>query len=347
MKTDTMKQEKSYEMNSIFIGYTHLSTFKGADLIIMENNIKSSTMERINKVNKLKKYLLATFPEGKFSANTYSFNNEIGVKGQITPYMEILIKEGFIKKVKNAKKGKNYQPAEYEIISCMPNDDIKSNIEKDEEIHSKVDVNDFIEKNFNNVPMRLYRTEKGYVVPISNIVIALNVDRQLIHQLISKNKEIFKEFVVNVTLTASKSGDNTCLTRDGVIGLLMKISYNRLTPDKKKLVLEFQKWAIEKLGQLISTGEVKISSQEQHSIKTNVANTIGVSEEDIEKLLVDIRNSLDDNIKKVKSLFDGKNEEILLAKSERDIANEREKQVLAKVSQMVDQRFQIMLDKMA
>ena len=31
MKTDTMKQENSYEMNGIFIGYTHLSTFKGAE----------------------------------------------------------------------------------------------------------------------------------------------------------------------------------------------------------------------------------------------------------------------------------------------------------------------------
>ena len=97
----------------------------------------------------------------------------------------------------------------------------------------------------------------------------------------------------------------------------------------------------------MSTGEVKISNQEQNNIKTNVANTIGVSDEDIEKLLTNIKNTLDDNIKKVKSLFDGKNEEILLAKSERDIANEREKQVLAKVSQMVDQRFQIMMDKMA
>jgi len=312
----------------------------------MENNIKSSTMERINKVNKLKKYLLATFPEGKFSANTYSFNNEIGVKGQITPYMEILIKEGFIKKVKNAKKGKNYQPAEYEIISYISDDYIKSNIEKNEEIHSKVNVNNFIEKNFNGIPMRLYKTEKGYVIPITDIVNALDTSRQHLHKLLKENEELFNNWVVNLTLTTD-SAKNKCLTRDGVIGLLMKISYNRLTPDKKKLVLEFQKWAIEKLGQLISTGEVKISNQEQHNIKTNVANTIGVSDEDIEKLLANIRNSLDDNIKKVKSLFESKNEEILLVKSERDIANEREKQVLAKVSQMVDQRFQIMLDKMA
>ena len=320
----------------------------------MENNIKSSTMERINKVNKLKKYLLATFTEGKFSANTYSFNNEIGVKGQITPYMEILIKEGFIKKVKNAIKGKNYQPAEYEIIGNDETNSINSIINTKENIKIEnednqinIDINNYIEDKFNNIPIKLYKTEKGYVVPISNIVIALNVDRQLIHQLISKNEEIFQNFVVNVTLTTSKSGENTCLTRDGVIGLLMKISYNRLTPDKKKLVLEFQKWAIEKLGQLMSTGEVKILNQEQNNVKINVAHTVGISEEDIEKMFADIQNTIDNKLKEVKSLIETKNEEILLAKSERDVAIEREKQVLAKVSDMVDKRFEIMLQKMA
>ena len=315
--------------------------------------MKTNTIE---KVKILKEHLFNTYPDGKFSANSYAFNNVLGIKGQTNIYLDILIKEGFLIKTKKAIRGsKSWYPAKYEIIGCLVDEvnvengnGIESKIEDNEVIHSKVDVNDFIEDEFNNIPIKLYKTEKGYVVPISNIVIALETDRQTIHDLINRNKELFEIYIVSVTLT-NKMGkkDSTCLTRDGVIGLLMKISYNRLSPDKKKLVLEFQKWAIEKLGLLMSNGEVKISNQEQNNIKTNVANTIGISEEDIEKILADIRNSLDDNIKKVKSLFDGKNEEILLAKSERDIANEREKQVLAKVSQMVDQRFQIMLDKMA
>ena len=127
----------------------------------------------------------------------------------------------------------------------------------------------------------------------------------------------------------------------------MKISYNRLSPNKKKLVLEFQKWAIEKLGQLISTGEVKISNQEQSNVKINVVNTVGISEEDIEKIFAEIQNTIDNNYKQIKSIFDNKNEEILLAKSERDMAIEREKQVLAKVSDMVDKRFEIMMKKLA
>ena len=320
--------------------------------------MKTNTIE---KVKILKEHLLNTYPDGKFSANGYAFNKIVG-SGSSPYYLSLLVKDGFLKMIKKTtKEGKKWIPAEYEIVGYIVNDvkvennidnnvnnDIESNIEDNKEMQSKVDVNDFIEEEFNNIPMRLYMTEKGYVVPINNIAKALNSDSQMFHQLLHNYKELFETWRINVTLKGEKSTvRNTCLTRDGVIGLLMKISYNRLTPDKKKLVLEFQKWAIEKLGLLMSTGEVKISNQEQNNIQTNVANVIGVSNEDIEKLLINIRNSLDDNIKKVKSLFDGKNEEILLAKSERDIANEREKQVLAKVSQMVDQRFQIMLNKMA
>ena len=313
--------------------------------------MKTNTIE---KVNILKEHLFNTYPGGKFSANGYAFNKIVG-SGSTPYYLSLLVKDGFLKMIKKTtKEGKKWIPAEYEIVGYIVNDDNvnaenESNTEKDKEIHSKVDVKDCIEEIFNNIPMRLYKTEKGYVIPISCIYKALNLTSQSIYDLLSNYKELFEPYLTSVTLVKSEKGNpnRTCLTRDGVIGLLMKISYNRLTPNKKKLVLEFQKWAIEKLGQLISTGEVKISNQEQNNIKINVANTIGASDENIEKLLTNIRNSLDDNIKKVKSLFDGKNEEILLAKSERDIANEREKQVLAKVSQMVDQRFQIMLNKMA
>jgi len=313
--------------------------------------MKTNTIE---KVKILKEHLFNTYPGGKFSANGYAFNKIVG-SGSTPYYLSLLVKDGFLKMIKKTtKEDKKWIPAEYEIVGYIVNDDNvnaenESNTEKDKEIHSKVDVKDCIEEIFNNIPMRLYKTEKGYVIPISCIYKALNLTSQSIYDLLSNYKELFEPYLTSVTLVKSEKGNpnRTCLTRDGVIGLLMKISYNRLTPNKKKLVLEFQKWAIEKLGQLISTGEVKISNQEQNNIKINVANTIGASDENIEKLLTNIRNSLDDNIKKVKSLFDGKNEEILLAKSERDIANEREKQVLAKVSQMVDQRFQIMLDKMA
>ena len=38
MKADTMNQEKSYEMNGIFIQCTHLSTFKGVGIYYVIKN---------------------------------------------------------------------------------------------------------------------------------------------------------------------------------------------------------------------------------------------------------------------------------------------------------------------
>jgi len=305
----------------------------------------------IDKVNKLKEHLFNTYPDGKFSANGYTFNKIIG-SGSTPYYLGLLVKDGFLKMIKKTtKEGKKWIPAEYEIVGCLVSDikdENESNIEKDEEIHSKIDVNDFIEEHFNDMSMRLYKTEKGYVMPISNIVVALNVDRQLIHQLISKNEELFQEFFVNVTLT-NKVGNpiSRCLTRDGVIGLLMKISYNRLSPDKKKLVLEFQKWAIEKLGQLMSNGEVKISNTEHNIVKVNIADTIGISNEDIEKIFTEIQKTVDEKLEIIKLLVDKKNKEVTSAKLERDMAIEREKRMMSRIPEIVDQRFELMMKKLA
>lgn len=65
--------------------------------------------------------------------------------------------------------------------------------------------------------------------------------RQVAHKIIRENKKLFQPYLVNVTLTkysiAKKGNPNrTCLTRDGIVGLLMKISYKRLPADNRKLV---------------------------------------------------------------------------------------------------------------
>ena len=150
---------------------------------------------------------------------------------------------------------------------------------------SRINVDDFKVELFKDIPMRLYKTDKGYVVPISNIYKALGLDKQLFSQMIKINYELFEPWLVNVTLTSQKSGNkNTCLTRDGVIGALMKISYNRISEDKQKLVLDFQKWAIEKLTILISVGEVKLDEQEHAQVQSNISSIINVSETDMDLL---------------------------------------------------------------
>ena len=306
-----------------------------------------------DKMNKLKEHLLNTYPDGKFSANSYTFNKIIGANSTAY-YMELLVKKGFLKLIKKTtKEGKKWIPAEYQIIGTSDIDDTDefknentSNNEKEKVTQGKIDINDYIEEQFNNIPVRLYKTDKGYVVPISNIINALNTTKQHLHGLLKDNEELFDNWVVNLTLTTD-SAVNTCLTRDGVIGLLMKISYKRLTPDKQKLVLEFQKWAIEKLGRLMSTGEVKISNIEHSNAKVNIADTVGISNEDIEKMFTEIQNTVDEKLGMIKLLIDNKNKEVTSAKLERDMAIEREKRMMSRIPEIVDQRFELMMKKLA
>jgi arsenate reductase-like glutaredoxin family protein len=172
---------------------------------------------------------------------------------------------------------------------------------------SKINVNDYKEELFHDIPMKLYKVENSYVIPVSCIYKALELDKQLFSQLIKSNYELFQPWLVNVILTSQKSGNkNLCLTRDGVIGVLMKISYKRLSEDKQKLVLDFQKWAIEKLTTLISNGEVKLLEQEHSQIQNQVGNIVGMSEEEIDKLfsnmtdeVIQIVNTAKVSIKKI------------------------------------------------
>lgn len=194
---------------------------------------------------------------------------------------KIILKQ---KAIRNSGSGNGWRNYIWEIVNIVSDN---------KEI---IKVNNYIEESFNNIIMKLYKTEKGYVIPIVDIARVLKIDRQSIHDLINRNKELFESFIVSVILTSPKSGnENTCLTKDGVIGLLMKISYTRLPEEKQKLVLDFQKWAIEKLTMLISDGEVKLSKKEHTSIQNNISEIIGMTEEDIDKLF----NNIDEEMAKI------------------------------------------------
>jgi len=193
--------------------------------------------------------------------------------------------------------------------------------------------------------MRLYKTEKGYVMPLIDIAKGLHTNWDAVNKIVIRNEELFNDYLYNPHDILSD--ELKSLTRDGVIGLLMKISYNRLSPDKKKLVLEFQKWAIEKLGQLMSNGEVKISNTEHNNVKVNIADTIGISNEDIEKMFTEIQKTVDEKLGMIKLLVDKKNKEVTSAKLERDMAIEREKRMMSRIPEIVDQRFELMMKKLA
>jgi predicted DNA-binding protein YlxM (UPF0122 family) len=248
-----------------------------------------NTQERLNT---LKDYLTKEYPEGNFVANSYSFKNILQVNSGTQYYLNLLIKEGFITKIKPSKivNGK-WELAQYQINSIS-----NSKTEKIEEIKTKITINanNYEETDFNGIKMRLYKSDYGYVVPITDICNALKVSKQSVNQLLIRNQKLFEEYVVNVTLTTSKSGLNTCLTRDGVIGLIMKIGYNKLPEEKQQLVLDFQKWAITTLSKLISEGRVVLTDIEQAQVQNTIKDTLDFTDEDIDKLFNDFEEKVNE-----------------------------------------------------
>jgi predicted DNA-binding protein YlxM (UPF0122 family) len=156
---------------------------------------------------------------------------------------------------------------------------------RNKKITNKIDVNDFIVDKFEDIEFKLYKTDSGYAMSVADIARSLHVDRQTIHDLIERNYDLFVNWLVSITLTRSNNATtNLCLLRDGILGIVMKISINRLSEDKKELVLKFQKWAIEKLGKLISEGKVELDDQEQIKVQSQMAEITNLNESQMDLL---------------------------------------------------------------
>jgi hypothetical protein len=281
------------------------------------------------RVEILKDYLTNNYPEGMFAYQTNNFRELLQLTGNSSHYIKVLLEEGFIKCVKQAERiNKKWQPAEYEIIKKQ---------KETKENNNKLDVSDYIEEKFNNMTMRLYKTTKGYVVPVVDISSALGADRQLIHQLLDNYKELFEDFLVNVTLTNKQgSHPDKCLTKDGVIGLLMKISYKRLTEDKQKLVLEFQKWAIETLSKVISEGKVELPEQEHAKIQQNIANIIDVDTSEMDLLFNKFDEDFNKFLHSTKIMIKAEEEKRILAERKADILNVQNQKWITRTQEMIN-----------
>lgn len=116
---------------------------------------------------------------------------------------------------------------------------------------------------FHDVPVRIVKQGKDAMFPIADIAGALKYDRQSLHGILERNSELFDGYRrVSVTLTGSDPTKHTCLTRDGVIALLVKIDYQRIKdPTKRQRIIEFQRWAAETLGKVMdgTIGDPKTS----------------------------------------------------------------------------------------
>lgn len=205
-----------------------------------------------------------------------------------------LIKDGKIEKIQKAKsqgRGKEWIPSVFKIIE-------EQKSEKSLKITQSQD--EYIIENFKNIKIKMYKTEEGYVVPITDIAGAILYDRQSIRDLINRNKDLFKYFTVSITLSDKKNTKCTCLTKEGIIGLIMKINISRAAKHKRKQILEFQKWAIEKLSILISDGKVELSEQEHAKVQNNIGEITDMTEEQIDKLFNDIQDEMIGFLKEVK-----------------------------------------------
>jgi hypothetical protein len=107
---------------------------------------------------------------------------------------------------------------------------------------------------FRNKPVRIIRrAPKDAMIPVNDIADALGYDRQPIHNIVKRNSELFEPLKgIIVTMTPGGPQETLCLNRDGVIGLLMKLDYNRIKDaERRQLIIEFQRWAIETLGRIL------------------------------------------------------------------------------------------------
>jgi hypothetical protein len=295
----------------------------------MSVKTKESTIERVNK---LREYLLQTYPEGKFSANTYQFKDVLNVNSQTAYYVEFLVKEGFLKRTKKAvMEGKQWLPAEYEIVEII------NKQKKNEVIESYINVSGFIEEKFNNIPLKLIKTEIGYVMSIKDIAKALHTSWDAINKIITRNEEVFNDLVFYPSDVTSY--DCKSLTRDGIIGLLMKISYQRLTPEKKKLVLDFQKWAIKKLGTLLSDGKVELTEQEHAKVQKDIGNITNLPNNEVDLLFNQFEEDFAKFINSAKTMVNTAEERRIIAEQKAAVLNSQNQKWIARTQAMMEKMY--------
>lgn len=105
----------------------------------------------------------------------------------------------------------------------------------------------------------IHKPDKNAMIPVNDIADALGYDRQPIHSIIKRYTELFEPLQgIIVTMTPGGPQNTLCLKRDGVVGLLMRLDYNRIKdPARRSLIIEFQKWAIDTLGRIMG-GDIKL-----------------------------------------------------------------------------------------
>ena len=108
---------------------------------------------------------------------------------------------------------------------------------------------------FHEIPVRIVQGENCPMIPLVDVAKGLGYNTQTITRLYERNEELLKKYSQTAIMT---TGDQVapvslvCLSRDGIVGLTMKLDYRRTkNPEKKAAILAFQDWAIETLGKVM------------------------------------------------------------------------------------------------
>lgn len=119
---------------------------------------------------------------------------------------------------------------------------------------------------FGNIPVRVVQHDGVAAIPLIDIADGVGLDRSGLRKLLKRNERILGNYVLRVIMSSSQGDVETiCMTRDGVVGILMKTDFGKMKdPDKQANVISFQRWAIETLSKIIS-GEVIPAPTRSHS----------------------------------------------------------------------------------
>jgi hypothetical protein len=136
--------------------------------------------------------------------------------------------------------------------------------------HYKILLGDFMTTelsilDWKDKPIRFIKEDEQTFVPVVDIAGAIGVDKRSCLRLLDRNSALFSSYERGVHLETLGGMQYTrCLNRDGTLGLLFKLSTNHVrdTAIREKLV-EFQKWAIDKLSQVGTLRPAQLSESKE------------------------------------------------------------------------------------
>lgn len=111
---------------------------------------------------------------------------------------------------------------------------------------------------FDGEPIDMVMLEDGKTVGFTthHLAIVFGMEEKYINQVLTRNRELFDDMTFGCTMQlAGKSRRYTCLTREGVISLIMALDYKRFDEDRKTRVLAFKKW-VSKVATEVMSGDI-------------------------------------------------------------------------------------------